>query len=179
MGAADCVAFPESNLIQNIMENFVDCVDSTYGCVLVQGRIAAATKNWWTLHPDETVLLSLYSTIDTSATLKDTPVFLPVKSPTVREENYKRFHISRLKFNFLGTLPAGDLRIDLGCDALRSLRTKTSSSSNRATHCQELEIKFSSPLFSGFNFTQIFSSNALGSKHSWVINFISIPDCFF
>ena len=29
-------------------------------CVLVGGRVAAATPNWWSLHPDELCLLSLY-----------------------------------------------------------------------------------------------------------------------
>ena len=28
--------------------------------MLVGGRVAAATPNWWSLHPDELCLLSLY-----------------------------------------------------------------------------------------------------------------------
>ena len=42
-----------------------------------------ATKNWFSLHPDEVVLLSLYLQSELWATLADTPIFLPVKSPTV------------------------------------------------------------------------------------------------
>ena len=64
----------------------MESVDSTYGCVLLRGRVCAATKNWWSLHPDEASLLALYAATDAWATVKDTPVFLPVKSPTVSRE---------------------------------------------------------------------------------------------
>lgn len=83
VGAADCVVFPESHLIQNYLESYVESVDSTYGCVMVDGRIACATKNWWSLHPDEINLLSLSVLTDNWSTLRDVPIFLPVKSPTV------------------------------------------------------------------------------------------------
>ena len=43
----------------------------------------AATKNWWGLHPDEIVLITNHLLAEVPAVLKDTPVFLPVKSPTV------------------------------------------------------------------------------------------------
>ena len=58
-------------------------MDSTYGCVMLNGAIVAATKNWFFLHPDETMLLGIYLQSDNWTTLKDVPVFLPVKSPTV------------------------------------------------------------------------------------------------
>ena len=58
-------------------------MDSTYGCVLLRGQILTATKNWWGLHPDEIVLIMNYLLSEIPAVLKDTPVFLPVKSPTV------------------------------------------------------------------------------------------------
>ena len=61
----------------------MEAVDSTYGCVLLRGQILTATKNWWGLHPDETVLITNYLLSEIPAVLKDTPVFLPVKSPTV------------------------------------------------------------------------------------------------
>ena len=61
----------------------MESVDSTYGCVLLRGQILTATKNWWGLHPDETVLITNYLLSEIPAVLKDTPVFLPVKSPTV------------------------------------------------------------------------------------------------
>ena len=48
----------------------MESVDSTYGCVLLRGRVVAATKNWYSLHPDEINLLSLVVTTDAWATLK-------------------------------------------------------------------------------------------------------------
>ncbi len=69
--------------MQNFLDGYVESVDSTYGSVLLHGKIVAATKNWFFLHPDEIALLSAYATADSWATIKDTPVFLPVKSPTV------------------------------------------------------------------------------------------------
>ena len=69
--------------VQGHLDNFVEAVDSTYGCVLLRGQIVTATKNWWGLHPDEIVLIMNYLLSEIPAVLKDTPVFLPVKSPTV------------------------------------------------------------------------------------------------
>ena len=69
--------------LHNHLENFVESVDSTYGCVLLRGHVVTATKNWWGLHPDEIVLLTNYLLSEVPAVMKDTPVFLPVKSPTV------------------------------------------------------------------------------------------------
>ena len=69
------------------MDHFVESVDSTYGCVVLRGRgIVTATKNFWSLHCDEINLLLLQIAAlngDPWAQIKDTPVFLPVKSPTV------------------------------------------------------------------------------------------------
>ena len=55
---------------QNFLDGYVESVDSTYGCVLLRGRVVAATKNWLSLHPDEVNLLSLVVTTDAWATLK-------------------------------------------------------------------------------------------------------------
>ena len=59
-----------SSLFQNFLDGYVESVDSTYGCVLLRGRVVAATKNWYSLHPDEINLLSLVVTTDAWATLK-------------------------------------------------------------------------------------------------------------
>ena len=39
LGSADCVIFPEANTVQNFLDNFVESVDSTYGCILLKGDI--------------------------------------------------------------------------------------------------------------------------------------------
>ena len=70
----------------------MEAVDSTYGCVLLRGQILTATKNWWGLHPDEIVLIMNYLLSEIPAVLKDTPVFLPVKSPTV---SYSKDHLPK------------------------------------------------------------------------------------
>ena len=83
IGAVDVLVCSEAGTITNYLENFTESVDSTYGCVLAGGKLVAATANWWSLHPDELCLLSLYIWTEQRATLSDTPIFLPVKSPTV------------------------------------------------------------------------------------------------
>lgn len=55
-----------------------------YSCILIHGKIAAATESWWTLNSDEIKLLSLLATTENSGASKDIPVYLPYKSPTVR-----------------------------------------------------------------------------------------------
>ena len=35
-----------SLFFQNFLDGYVESVDSTYGCVLLRGRVVAATKNW-------------------------------------------------------------------------------------------------------------------------------------
>jgi len=83
VGAPDVVVCSECGAITAHLDNFTESVDSTYGCVLVGGRLVTATPNWWSLHPDELCLLSLFVSTETRCSLSDTPVFLPVKSPTV------------------------------------------------------------------------------------------------
>ena len=100
VGGVDCVVFPEANNVQSFLENFVEAVDSTYGCVLLKGHVVAATKNWWGLHPDEIVLITNHLMSEVPAVLKDTPVFLPVKSPTVSTH----FQFFR-EFTFFNVIP--------------------------------------------------------------------------
>ena len=84
IGAVDVLVSSEAGSFTSILDSFTEGVDSTYGCLMVgKGKVLAATTNWWSLHPDELCLLSLYVVTQPRATLSDTPVFLPVKSPTV------------------------------------------------------------------------------------------------
>jgi len=83
IGGADVVVASEAGAVQNHLEHFTEAVDSTYGAVFVSGRIVTATSNWWSLHTDELGLLSAFIWSESEVSLSDTPVFLPVKSPTV------------------------------------------------------------------------------------------------
>ena len=49
MGAIDCIAFSDG---------YMESMDSTYGCVLLRGRMVAAIKNWFWLHLDKINILS-------------------------------------------------------------------------------------------------------------------------
>ncbi|XP_018568218.1 protein fuzzy homolog isoform X2 [Anoplophora glabripennis] len=82
-GFVETILCPENHLIQIVLDSFTECVDSMFSCVLISGKIAAATQSWWSLHPDELKLLSLLATSENTANSKDIPVFLPYKSPTV------------------------------------------------------------------------------------------------
>ncbi|KAJ8945100.1 hypothetical protein NQ318_005281 [Aromia moschata] len=82
-GFVETILCPENHLIQIVLDSFTECVDSMFSCVLISGKVAAATENWWSLHPDEISLLSLLASSENPTNSKDIPVFLPYKSPTV------------------------------------------------------------------------------------------------
>lgn len=69
--------------MQIVLDSFVECVDTMFGCVLICERIAVATQSWWTLHPVEKQLMSFLALSENSTTSKDIPVYLPYKSPDV------------------------------------------------------------------------------------------------
>ncbi|XP_023342323.1 protein fuzzy homolog [Eurytemora carolleeae] len=83
IGGADVICAQESGALQPYLENYTEAVDSTYGAVFVAGKIVCATSNWWGLHTDELSLLSCFIRTEYPSSLSDTPIFLPVKSPTV------------------------------------------------------------------------------------------------
>ncbi|CAG9865513.1 unnamed protein product [Phyllotreta striolata] len=87
--ASDIVGFvettmcQENHLIQTVLDSFSESVDSSFCCVLIDGKISAATESWWSLHPVELRLLSFLAVSENTTDSKDFPVFLPYKSPTV------------------------------------------------------------------------------------------------
>ncbi|XP_063927858.1 protein fuzzy homolog [Zophobas morio] len=83
VGMAETILCPENHLIQIVLDTFTECVDSLFSCVLIHGKIAAATNSWWSLHPEEIKLLALLAQSENTSSSKDIPVFLPYKSPTV------------------------------------------------------------------------------------------------
>ncbi|GLD74596.1 protein fuzzy homolog [Lates japonicus] len=82
---ADSLLPPNSTLLQEAVDSFAQASDSEFGCLIVHGRIAAATEMWWRLAPQEVVLLSaLMRSLSASGSAScDYPVFLPHGSPTV------------------------------------------------------------------------------------------------
>ncbi|XP_033960369.1 protein fuzzy homolog [Pseudochaenichthys georgianus] len=82
---ADSLLPPNPTLLQEAVDGFAQAADSEFGCLIVRGRIAAATEKWWRLAPPEVVLLSaLIRSVSASGSAScDYPVFLPQGSPTV------------------------------------------------------------------------------------------------
>ncbi|KAF7222312.1 protein fuzzy homolog [Nothobranchius furzeri] len=83
---ADSLLPSSSILLQEAVDGFAQAADSEFGCLVVHGRIATATEEWWRqLVPQEIVLLSaLIRTLSASGSAScDYPVFLPQFSPTV------------------------------------------------------------------------------------------------
>lgn len=66
-----------------MLDTYSECIDSMFSCVLIHGKIAAATESWWSLHPEELKLLSLLAVAENVTSSKDIPVYLPYRSPTV------------------------------------------------------------------------------------------------
>ncbi|TDH05858.1 hypothetical protein EPR50_G00126690 [Perca flavescens] len=82
---ADSLLPPNPTLLQEAVDGFAQAADSEFSCLIVHGRIAAATEKWWRLAPQEVVLLSaLLRSLSASGSAScDYPVFLPQGSPTV------------------------------------------------------------------------------------------------
>lgn len=78
-----CNIYSENHLLQVCLDTYQESLDSMYGCVLIHGCLAVATENWWDLDPIERKLLILAITTESSCIVKDLPVFLPNKSPSV------------------------------------------------------------------------------------------------
>lgn len=68
---------------QAFLDAFVEAADSSYGCLLVHGKVAVATRKWWTFTSTELVLLSMIVAASPKCSSRDIPVFLPHTSPTV------------------------------------------------------------------------------------------------
>ncbi|XP_059620046.1 protein fuzzy homolog isoform X2 [Phlebotomus argentipes] len=82
IGFTDCILSPQNAAILEKLTEFCGQFGSDYACLMIRQRISAATEAWWDLHPDDRQLL--FTLIATSSSLqKDTPVFLPQKSPTI------------------------------------------------------------------------------------------------
>ncbi|XP_064601839.1 protein fuzzy homolog isoform X2 [Liolophura sinensis] len=81
--AVDTILAPENQVLQAFLDAFVEAADSSYGCLLVHGKVAVATRKWWTFTSTELVLLSMIVAASPKCSSRDIPVFLPHTSPTV------------------------------------------------------------------------------------------------
>lgn len=79
----DVLITNEGNLFKTSLESMLQIFNSSYGCLLVNGRIIVASKDWLDLKPSESYLLALLSMTLSGATSKDIPIYLPQKSPHV------------------------------------------------------------------------------------------------
>lgn len=84
---AECVLSHENHLLQVAIDSYIEYIDSMFCCLLIHGKIAVATENWWSLDSKELKLLSLLAIAENTNISKDIPVFLPVRSPNV-SKNY-------------------------------------------------------------------------------------------
>nr|XP_018900992.1 PREDICTED: protein fuzzy homolog isoform X1 [Bemisia tabaci] len=80
---------PENSLLLNCLEVWTEVINSQFGCVVVENSIAAATSAWWELDAHERKLLQLLIMSSGGVTATDIPVFLPQRSPTVREVPFR------------------------------------------------------------------------------------------
>ena len=69
--------------IQNFLDAFTEAAESSYGCLIVEKKVAVATKKWWSMSANELVLLNLFVTSMTTCSSRDVPVFLPDSHPSV------------------------------------------------------------------------------------------------
>lgn len=82
---ADSLLPPNPALLQEAVDGFAQASGSEFSCLIVHGRLTAATEKWWCLVPQEVVLLSalIRSLSASGSTSCDYPVYLPHGSPTV------------------------------------------------------------------------------------------------
>lgn len=82
-GVPDFLLCPEGHALQRYLESFTEEVDSLYGCLLVRGKMTAATRGWLRLEPQEQVLLATAARAGTKCVSRELPVFLPSSCPEV------------------------------------------------------------------------------------------------
>uniref|UniRef100_A0A8I3P7H4 Fuzzy planar cell polarity protein n=1 Tax=Canis lupus familiaris TaxID=9615 RepID=A0A8I3P7H4_CANLF len=91
----DCVVPPEGSLLQEALAGFTEAVGTAFGCLVVSGRVVAATESWWRLGTPEAVLLPwLVGSLPPQAA-RDYPVYLPHGSPTVSWGAGRRGQVGR------------------------------------------------------------------------------------
>eukprot|EP00002_Diphylleia_rotans_P018187 TRINITY_DN352_c1_g1_i2.p1 TRINITY_DN352_c1_g1~~TRINITY_DN352_c1_g1_i2.p1 ORF type:complete len:261 (+),score=53.96 TRINITY_DN352_c1_g1_i2:168-950(+) len=69
--------------IRQSLQELSTMTSATHVCLYIEGKIAGATPDWWSLHPQELALLSLLLKSLPPATSRDIPIYLPHTNPKV------------------------------------------------------------------------------------------------
>ena len=83
------ISYSSSSFLQAILDQFVDRSGVSYACLSSDEVIVAASKNWWSLDPEEIVLLNIFthSIVDSFV---EKIIFLPKCNPMVRLLNERK-----------------------------------------------------------------------------------------
>nr|CAG4644008.1 EOG090X07E6 [Lepidurus arcticus] len=81
--SVDCLFCPEKATFEGILQCFTESVGTVFGCLAINGKIAAATADWWSLTSEELMLIFVCLTCSANCTGRDIPIYLPVRSPKV------------------------------------------------------------------------------------------------
>ena len=95
----DCVdafIFNEASLFQSILNETCETIKTSYACLMLNGRLIAASNAWNELNSAEKYLISLLTLTLNPSTSYDIPIYLPYKSPRVRLMFYS---LKSLKYN--------------------------------------------------------------------------------
>ena len=68
---------------QGLLDSLLQSVGCTYGAIIVNGIVTAASKDWWCLKGPEICLITFVACQSSTENFTDFPVFLPISSPKV------------------------------------------------------------------------------------------------
>ncbi|GAB6027007.1 hypothetical protein CHUAL_013742 [Chamberlinius hualienensis] len=74
--APDCVLCNEAAYLNTVLDVFAQSADTTYGCLFANGKIVAATRDWWSLDSTSITLIAVYLQTSSKVSCRDLPLFL-------------------------------------------------------------------------------------------------------
>ena len=89
-GCVDLVLTNEIGLFQNVLDTSCVSINTSYACLIFNGRIITASSAWWQLKPIESHLISLLCLTLSDSTCRDIPIYLPHQNPHVIIDFYKQ-----------------------------------------------------------------------------------------
>nr|CAG4637060.1 EOG090X07E6 [Ceriodaphnia reticulata]SVE72977.1 EOG090X07E6 [Ceriodaphnia reticulata] len=79
----DVLCSSERHTFEGILNCFSESVGTVFGSLRINGKVAAATPNWWTLDSIELLQIQLLLSNERYDTGLDFPIYLPVRSPKI------------------------------------------------------------------------------------------------